>query len=61
MVRFVPGVKTMARAFISHPGTSQKSSMQNVERGHKECTQVWCYFCFVSHVRASETEMKQFR
>ena len=34
------GVKTMARAFISHPGSSGKSSMQNVERGHKECTQV---------------------
>jgi len=30
----------MARAFISHPGSSGKSSMQNVERGHKECTQV---------------------
>lgn len=39
--RCVSGAKTMARAFISHPGTSQKSSMQNVERGHKECTQVW--------------------
>jgi len=39
-VRCLSGVKTMARAFSSHPGSSRKSSMQNVERGHKECTQV---------------------
>jgi len=41
-MRCLSGVKTMARAFISHPGSSRKSSMQNVERGHKECTQVHC-------------------
>jgi len=30
----------MAKAFISHSGSSRKTSMQNIERGHKECTQV---------------------
>ena len=30
----------MAKAYISHPGSSKRISMQNVERGHKECIQV---------------------
>jgi len=39
----------MAKAFISHPGSSRKSSMQNVERGRKECTQVGLYNRVMMH------------
>jgi len=30
----------MAKAYLSHGGTSWKSSVQSVESGFKECTQV---------------------
>jgi len=40
MLMLYAGVKNMAKAYISHPGSSKRLSMQNVERGHKECVQV---------------------
>ena len=43
-----PGVETMAKAYSSHRGSNKKASLQNVERGHKECLLVKRTQCFLS-------------
>ena len=36
----LPGVKNMAKAYVSLPGNHKKESLSNVKFGYKECTQV---------------------